>query len=161
MTHEERRQRLESYGRGHAMVVEALKEFPQSMWQYKPGPERWSIHEIIVHLADAGLNSAARARFFLAEPGKTIIAYDQDAWAEKLDYHARSTTDALELFRLIRKTTYDLLKEQPDSVFAHTIIHPEHGVMTLDDWLVIYDNHVAGHIAQMRANHEAWRTSQK
>ncbi len=161
MTHEERKQRLQSYGNGHAKVVEALKEFPQSMWQYKPGPERWSIHEIIVHLSDAGLNSAVRARCFLAEPGKTIMAYNQDAWAERLDYHARSTADALELLRMIRKTTHDLLADQPDSVFANTIYHPEHGNITLDDWLVIYDDHITGHINQMRGNYEAWRTSQK
>jgi hypothetical protein len=161
MTREERRERIESYGRGPALLVEALKEFPRSMWEYKPGPERWSIHEIIVHLADADLSSAIRCRFFIAEPGKVVTPYDQDAWAERLDYHAQNAADALELFKWIRKTTYDLLKLQPDSVFANTIRHPEHGDITLDWWLEIYDDHVKKHIGQMRRNYDTWATSQK
>lgn len=161
MTHEERRARIDSYARGHAMIVEALKEFPQQMWSYKPGPDRWSIHEIVVHLADAELSSAVRARYFIAEPGKTVGFYDQEAWAERLNYHGQSTADALELFKWIRKTTYELVKNQPDSVFSNKVVHPEHGEVSMDWWLEAYDDHVKKHVGQMRRTYEIWQTSQK
>jgi hypothetical protein len=161
MTREERRERIESYGRGYDLLAEALKEFPRSMWEYKPGPDRWSIHEIIVHLADSEMNSAIRCRCFVAEPGKTVMPYDQDAWAVKLDYHAQNAADALELFRLTRKTTYDLIKRLPDTTFANTVQHPENGTMGFDRWLEIYDDHVKKHIEQMRRDYETWKTSQK
>ena len=50
---EERSRKIEVYGSAYAMLIEALQEFPQTMWQYRPAPDRWTIHEIIVHIADS------------------------------------------------------------------------------------------------------------
>ena len=36
---EERLQKIESYGNAYAQLVEALEQFPQEMWQFKPFPE--------------------------------------------------------------------------------------------------------------------------
>jgi hypothetical protein len=156
----ERKAKIESYGRAPELLEAALKEFPREMWQYKTAPDRWSIHEIIVHLADAEANSYVRARRMIAEPGGTLMAYDQDLWAQKLDYHSQSTEDAVALFSLLRKTTYDLIRALPDSVWAHAATHPEYGAYGFERWLDIYERHTAGHIAQMRANYDAWKKQQ-
>jgi len=60
------------------------------MWQYKPGPDRWSIHEIIVHLADSEANSYIRCRRFIAERGSRVMGYDENRWGNSLNYHGRS-----------------------------------------------------------------------
>jgi len=39
------------------------------MWQYRPAPDRWTIHEIVVHIADSEANSYIRCRRCLAEKG--------------------------------------------------------------------------------------------
>jgi uncharacterized damage-inducible protein DinB len=57
MNSKERHSKIAAYGAAHDLLMGALKQFPKEMWQYKPGPERWSIHEIIVHLADSEANS--------------------------------------------------------------------------------------------------------
>jgi hypothetical protein len=154
----DRAAKIESYGKAHDLLTDALKGFPKEMWQYKPAPDRWSIHEIIIHLADSEANSFVRARVFLAEPGNTIYAYDQDKWARFMQYHTLSTDTALDLFRALRKSTYELIKSQPDSVWERTIVHPEAGIMTMDRWLDIYEYHTRGHIEQMRKNYEIWKS---
>jgi hypothetical protein len=159
MTSAERLAKIESYGRAPEDLAAALKEFPREMWKYKPAPDRWSIHEIIIHLADSEANSFIRGRVFLAEPGKTIMAYDQDKWTRELDYHSQDTDLALDLFRCLRKSTYLILHNQPMSVWERTIVHPEAGLMTMDKWLEIYEHHIPGHINQMRNNFEAWKKS--
>ena len=40
----------------------ALTQFPREMRQWKPAPDQWSIHEVIVHLADSEANGYARCR---------------------------------------------------------------------------------------------------
>ncbi len=152
-----RTDKIESYGRAHELLVAALREFPKEMWQYKPSPDRWSIHEIIIHLADSEANSFVRARVFLAEPGNTIYAYDQDKWARFMHYHNLSTDTALDLFRALRKSTYELIKNLPDPVWERAIVHPEAGIMTMSRWLDIYEHHTHGHIEQMRQNYENWK----
>jgi hypothetical protein len=64
-----RDEKIELYGRGFGMLVEVLKDIPREMWQFKPEPKEWSIHEVIIHLADSESNAALRARMLIVDPG--------------------------------------------------------------------------------------------
>ncbi len=146
---------IESYGKAYDKIKAALATFPREMWHWRAAPNKWTIHENIIHLADSEVNSYARCRKFIAEPGSTVMAYDQEAWAAKLDYHNQSTEDALELFRLLRQISYNVIRNLPDEIWEHTIEHPENGTMTFQDWLRVYENHT--HIGSMRRVFEAWQ----
>jgi len=162
MTKQERIQLIESYGKAYDTLVEALKEFPKEMWQWKPSPEKWSIHEIIVHIADSEANSYIRCRRFIAEPGSAVLGYDQDKWAIALNYHAQSTDDALQLFKYLRKASYDLIKNVPDKIWeTATVNHSENGITSFEKWLAIYEEHIPVHIRQMKRNLEAWKNQNK
>ena len=156
MTPAERLHKIESYGKAHGELVEALKRFPTEMWTFKPSPERWSIHEIVVHIADSEANSYVRCRRFIAEPGEGVMAYDETRWADALRYHEQSTEEAVELFRWLRLRSYRLIQSLPEAVWSNTVLHPENGVMTMDDWLDVYERHVGEHIEQMQANYADW-----
>ena len=51
-----------------------------------PAPEKWSIAEIVAHLADAELAMGWRLRNMLANPGVALTVWDQAVWAERLGY---------------------------------------------------------------------------
>jgi len=157
----ERNEKIELYGKGFGMLVEILKDIPREIWQFKPAPTEWSIHEVIIHLADSESNSALRARMLIVEPGGTLMGYDQAKWATELNYHDQDIEDALEVTRLARKTTYELLKRQPDEVFTHSVRHPEYEEpYTFEDWLNIYSAHIPGHIEQIMNNYKIWKDTQ-
>ena len=159
MTKDERNRLIESYGRAYDTLVNALKEFPKEMWQWKPSPEKWSIHEIIIHITDSEANSYVRCRRFIAEPGSGVYGYDQDRWAVDLKYHNQSIEDNLQLFKWLRKLSYDLIKTVDDKTWeTATINHSENGVMTFEEWLQIYEEHIPVHIKQMRRNLVAWNS---
>ena len=151
-----RLQKIESYGNAHAQLVEALERFPKEMWRFRPSPDRWSVHEIVVHIADSEANSYIRCRRFIAEPGNTVMAYDENRWAEALRYHDQSADEAVELFKWLRLRSYQLIKALPEPAWSNTVYHPENGSMTLDDWLDVYERHVREHVEQMQANYAAW-----
>ncbi len=159
MNHADRLKKIESYGAAYDQLIAALPQFPREMWQYRAKPDGWTIHEIVVHIADSEANSYVRCRRCIAEPGSTVMAYDEMAWAQKLNYHAQSPEAAIELFRYLRECSYRLIKTLPEAAWTSTIVHPENGVMTMDDWLEVYDRHVPDHIAQMQEVLAAWRTS--
>jgi hypothetical protein len=161
MDKQERDEKIELYGNVFSMLIEVLRDIPREMWQFKPEPKEWSIHEIIIHLADSESNAALRARMLIVEPGGTLMGYDQDAWANNLDYHKQDLQDALEVTRLARKTTYELLKKQPDEVFEHTVKHPEYDEpYTFEQWLDIYSAHIPGHVEQIMNNYRIWKDTQ-
>ena len=161
MSDRERVAKIVSYGKAYETLSSSLKMFPHEMWQFKPTDDSWSIHEIIIHIADSEANSYIRCRRFLAEPGEPLLAYDQNRWASELDYHSQSPEDALELFRWLRKTSYDLIKLAPDEAWGRECFHPENGMMTMDDWLDTYERHVPEHVAQMRSVFESWQAERE
>jgi DinB superfamily len=158
LTSEARKQKLESYGNAHSVLVEAANAIPREAWNYRP-TEGWTIHEILVHISDSEANSYVRARRLLAEPGTAVLGYDEAGWAKALDYSKRSPDDAMDLFKWLRKTTYDLIKDQADAVADNTINHSENGPMTFDDWLDVYDSHIPEHVGQMQRAYEEWKAS--
>ena len=125
MDTQERNEKIELYGRGFDLLKAALAEVPAEAMKFKPEPKEWSVHEIIIHIADSETNAALRARKLIVEPGGTLMGYDQDKWAIELNYHDMDLEDALEATRIARKTTYALLKRQVEEVFSHWIKHPE------------------------------------
>jgi len=56
----------------------------REQWHYKPGTDQWSIHEIIIHLADSEAHAYLRCRTILAEPGSTLIHFDEHQWSVAL-----------------------------------------------------------------------------
>jgi hypothetical protein len=162
MTPEERKMKIKLYGNGFDLLTKTLESIPKKMWKFKPAPTEWSVHEIIVHLADSETNAALRARLLVAEPGRPVMAYDQDTWALKLNYHDLDVNDALKMVKFARKTTHQLLKSLPDEVFANTIIHPEYDKpYTFTMWLTVYSEHIPGHIEQIKKNYELWKVAGK
>ncbi|HKS83524.1 MAG TPA: DinB family protein [Candidatus Acidoferrales bacterium] len=156
MTREDKRQVLESFGRAPALLSGALRQFPKKMWLYRPTADRWSIHEIILHLADSEAGAYVRCRHFIAEPGSSVPRIDGARWAESLGYFHQSTREALEIIRRLRKMTYQLLVSLPDPVWAHTVELPRDGAINLQTWLEKQERHIPHHIDQMRENHSLW-----
>ncbi|MBI5945919.1 MAG: DinB family protein [Chloroflexi bacterium] len=160
MNAQERNEKIELYGRGFSLLKLALAEVPHEAMKFKPEPTEWSVHEVIIHIADSESNAALRARKLIVEPGGILMGYDQAKWADVLKYHDHDLEDALEVTRLARKTTYKLLKRQPEEVFSHAIIHPEMtGPFTFDRWIDIYSRHIPGHIEQIQNNVKLWNKS--
>lgn len=157
MTPEERQRLIESYGGAYAELAAGLQWFPEEMWDFRDAPGCWSIREHLMHLADSEVHSYLRCRRFIAEPGRPLPAYDENRWAAALDYARRDPRPALELFRLLRRQTYDLIKTLPESAWAHACRHPENGEMTLDDWLAVYAAHIPEHLSYMQQTYDAWQ----
>lgn len=154
----ERYEKIELYGREYNLLKAALAEVPQEAMKFKPKPTEWSVHEVIIHIADSETNAALRARKLIVEPGGALMGYDQTQWADTLHYHEQNIEDALEVTRLARKTTYELLKRQPDEVFTHAIVHPEYEApYTFEQWINIYSAHIPRHIEQIQNNVKLWK----
>lgn len=156
MTSDEKRQILESFGRAPALLSAALGQLPKKMWLHKPSVERWSIHEIILHLADSEASSYVRCRHLIAEPRSIGAEFDAARWAGTLGYFHQSTREALEIIRRLRKMTYQLLVTIPDPVWLHAVDQPADGEISLETWIERQERHIPHHIEQMKQNYALW-----
>ena len=108
----------------------------------QPGPGKWSIAEIMAHLADSEIVIGWRLRQVLSNNGIPLQAYDQDAWATTFDYAHRDPKESLEVYRVLREANLALLKAAPRQLWENYGVHQERG------------NESIGHMVRMIAGHD-------
>jgi hypothetical protein len=108
----------------------------------RPAPDKWSIAEIMAHLADAELAISWRLRQILASNAIPVQAYDQDLWAKTFDYAHRDPRQSLANFRALREANVTLLKSVPKKLWENYGVHQERG------------NESVSHIVRMAAGHD-------
>jgi hypothetical protein len=157
LTPQERNALVDQYARGPERLREALSKVPSEALQWKPAPDRWSVHEVVVHCADSESSAALRLRYLLAEREPLIVGYDQDAWARLFDYHAQPLAPALAVATAARDRTVPLLRRMSEADWKKAGRHTESGPYSAEDWLRIYAAHLEGHARQIEANLAAWQ----
>jgi hypothetical protein len=114
-----------------------------------PLKNEWSIHEIIVHLADGEANGFFRLRKTLAEPEPYLPDYAENAWASNLSYPQQDYTLALRLFSTLREANAALLQLQSDDAWERIGIHEVRGRMTVYDLFHALLEHGEAHLRQI------------
>src|SRR5580700_2862319 len=115
----------------------------------KPAPGKWSISEILAHLADTEIVVAWRLRHILGNNGAPIQAYDQSVWAETFDYAHRDAKESLEFFQVVRAHNLAMLKALPKGLWDNYGIHQERGKESIPQIVRIYAGHDLNHLGQM------------
>jgi hypothetical protein len=148
---------LERFRRGPEVLAMVLTGVFGEEEDFVPAPGKWSIRQIIAHLADSELVCAHRMRQIVAEDSPTLIAFDQEAWTKNLDYSRRKPKQSLESFRRMRSENYELLKELPEAAYARIGNHSERGPITLRFHVELLAEHAESHARQMQAIRDAYK----
>jgi len=157
MSNPERQQRLEDYGKSYQTIKDLLEQHPAEARTFRPDPADWTVHEIVAHLTDSEANNYVRARKIIAEPGSTVMTWDETPWYNASNYAALDLDEVLVLYHSLHTMTYRLLSNLTDGTWANVVNHPEFVTLSLDEWLVRHLNHTNIHLNQMRQNYEKWQ----
>jgi hypothetical protein len=123
--------------------------------RWTPAPGRWSIVQILSHLADAEIVFAYRVRMMLSAPATPIQAYDQDAWVSAQHAERSDPQAALDLFTAVRASMVRLLQGLTDVELDRFGLHAERGRESIRDLMRLVTGHDRNHLAQVeRLIHE-------
>jgi len=122
---------------------------PDATLRARPSPGRWSVGEILAHLADAEIVGAYRLRVILGSPGAPVAAYDQDSWAASGRYDARDPRTSLELFRVVREANLALLESLTPSEWQQYGVHSERGRESIEHLVRMFAGHDVNHTRQI------------
>jgi hypothetical protein len=151
---EDRKKMIELYRGGYAAVAEALVKITPEQLDFKPDAAKWSVREIVHHLADSEMTAAVRLRLLIAQDRPTLQGYDQDEFARRLFYD-RPYEISLELFRLARASTAEILDRLTPTEWVREGIHTEVGPYGVESWLKTYSDHAHKHARQIRIARDA------
>lgn len=117
----------------------------------KPESEgKWSIRQVLRHLADSEIVWAWRLRMVMAHDRPTITGYDQDAWAEHLGYEMADARESIEEFEVLRRGNLRLLEPASPADLQRVGVHVERGEESLAHMIRMYAGHDLLHLAQLK-----------
>ncbi|HEY6370692.1 MAG TPA: DinB family protein [Candidatus Sulfotelmatobacter sp.] len=117
--------------------------------KWKPEPEKWSIAEILAHLADAEIVGSWRMRLIAGASGTAVQPYDQDVWASLFQYGKHDAKHSLEVFRVLRENNLAMLKALPRESWDNFGMHAERGKETITHVVRMFAGHDSNHVKQI------------
>lgn len=126
-----------------------LKGLTEKQLSRRPAPGKWSIKEIVAHLADGEVILGSRYRFIAAHDKPVIAGYDQDLFVEMLGVENATAEDLLDDFEMARMVNVGLLTRLPDEAFGRVGVHSERGEETIDTIVMLYAGHDRVHLTQV------------
>lgn len=110
---------------------------------------KWSIAAVLRHLADTDVVWGWRMRLILAQDRPTITGFDQDLWAERLDYANADPNESLETFAVLRRDNLRLIERATPADLARVGVHAERGEESVGYLVRLYAGHDLMHLAQI------------
>ena len=127
-----------------AQLEQRLRDIASEELNRRPAPEKWSIAEIVAHLADAELAMGWRLRNMLANPGVALTWWDQAVWAQQ------ETGLSAGAFRTLRESNLRLLESVPRARWVECYgVHEVRGRQTVEEFVRLEAAHDLNHLRQI------------
>ncbi len=144
-------------GKDHFAVLRAtpktvgrlLRGKPARALSRKPDPDKWSVAEILAHIAESELVISYRLRMVLGSNGTTIQAFDQNAWQSNASALIKDPKRAAALFRTLRESNVALLRSIPKEQWDYFGMHQERGKETVARIVEMTAGHDVNHLRQI------------
>jgi uncharacterized damage-inducible protein DinB len=114
-----------------------------------PAPGKWSVRDVLAHLADCEIVFAYRLRQALAEDHHVIQPFDQDVWSKV--YGSFDAASALAVFSAVRSWNVTLIRQMTPADLVRPVTHPERGTMTVQTIVETMAGHDINHLRRLAA----------
>lgn len=148
---------IQSQRKAPKRIKKLLRGLSEKQLATRPAPGKWSIKEVIAHLADGEVIIGSRVRFVAAMERPAILGYDQDAFVERLGIENVKTSELFEAFAAVRAANVAFLQRMPESALQRVGLHSERGEETIETMLVMYAGHDHIHEEQIESIRETLR----
>ena len=129
--------------------------------EWRAAPGKWSIKQVLAHLADGEVVNGARLRYVASMDRPTIVGYDQDAFVANLCVDQLSAEEHLDAFHTMRALNVALLTRLPKESFARVGMHSERGEESLGHMVFLYAGHDVVHERQIASILRAYEADRK
>ena len=132
-------------------MEKAIKRLSPKQMRKRPAPGKWSVAEILAHIAYTEVVASWRLRLILGHDGTPVQGFDQDVWAKTFRYANRDPRASLKTFRVLRESNLALLKHVPRKLWQNHGMHSERGKETITHIVQLYAGHDLNHLRQVEA----------
>ncbi len=132
-----------------AEVRRALGAVAEARGGFRYAPGKWSIREVVGHLADCERLFAYRALCFARGERQDLPSFEEDAYVAQARFDAVPLAELMDEFDAARRATMHLYRHLPDEAWARSGT-ANHKVLTVRSLAYITAGHVRHHLAVLR-----------
>ena len=137
---------IDTYSSGADLLRAALEKVTAEQYDTRPIPAKWSIREVVCHLADAEIIYADRIKRVLAEEDPLFFEADPNLFSGALRAKQRSVEVELDVVSIVRQHMLPILRSLDDGDFQRAGRHSLEGPMTLQTLLERISGHIPHHV---------------
>jgi hypothetical protein len=130
-------------------VLQAITGYTRDQLRMSEAPGKWSLIQVLQHLADSDLVWGWRLRMILAHDRPQITGYDQDLWADRLNYADADPDEAIAVFTILRGANLKLIDRATPADLKRVGVHSERGEESIEYLLRLYAGHDLLHLRQI------------
>jgi len=130
-------------------IARMIKGKTSSALSKPPAPGKWSISEILAHLAEGEIVFGYRLRLVVSATGTPIQAFDQDIWQANAGYLRKDPQQAFDLFSRLRASNVAFLKSLTKEQWDDFGMHAERGRESVTRMAELYAGHDVNHLRQI------------
>ena len=138
---------LQQYLNGPSELRAVMDRVEDCALDLRPVEGKWSIREVLCHLADAEIIYADRMKRVIAEDNPTLFDADPNAHVPALVSTTRTAESELAVIEAVRCQMHAILKNSDIEDYQRTAVHSADGPMTLETLLERITGHIPHHIS--------------
>ena len=137
---------LDAYLAGPGDLRAAIAGLSHEQLVARPVPGRWSVLEVVCHLADTDANISHRLKRVLSEERPVFERVKPDLMLAALAYHERDVEDELAFIDLGRRQIARILRASPPEAWERVGVVGDRGDKTVAQMVNGAVEHVAHHL---------------
>lgn len=146
---------IDLYEQGARELQDVVADITPSAVHTRVAPGKWSIHEVVCHIADFEIINSERIRRVLSEHEPTLFNGDPDDFERALAYDSRNFEEELLLISTLRSQIARILRSVPDAAWQRHGIHSTDGPLTLRALIERVTRHIPHHVAFIKEKRQA------
>lgn len=131
-------------------IIQLIKKAKKKSLYKRPEPNKWSIAEIVAHLAETEIVLGWRYRSVVEKNGVVLQPFEQDDWAKNSRYGKLKIEEMLEMFAVVRKANLTFLNGLSKEQWENFGMHQERGKETVRHIANLEAGHDINHLKQIK-----------
>ncbi|WP_127495289.1 DinB family protein [Paenibacillus glycanilyticus] len=142
-------------------IQNKVKDLPEDLLVWQPGPGKWSINEIVGHLLDSNIVNSYRIRKIISEPITPIVTFAHEGWVSQQLFNKTTVEEMLTAYEALTAYNATLLRKLNEEQWQRYGLKGEEPISIAHIVDSFICNHVEKHMGQIDRNIEAYNREER
>ena len=117
------------------LLERAIENLDEAQLNTPYREDGWTVQQVVHHVCDSHMNALSRLKFTLTEDNPTVMGYDENLWAQTIEYKDLPVNISLTMIHALHAKIVSLFSHLTDEEWKRTYIHSQ-SMKQFDLWFL-------------------------